>query len=76
MDNNCYDFVIRFLNAISYMGHTAHSKVSIVENIIGMSFSPKNYIWLIVIGSYIDEFNVYYDSLVQLRQKQVVLKYA
>lgn len=36
LENNCYDFVIRFLNSISYKGRNDHMKGPIVEELVGI----------------------------------------
>ena len=32
LENNCYDFAVRFLNSISYMASKNHTKEALVEN--------------------------------------------
>eukprot|EP00753_Platysulcus_tardus_P020573 PLAT8234.1.p1 GENE.PLAT8234.1~~PLAT8234.1.p1 ORF type:complete len:262 (+),score=108.97 PLAT8234.1:128-913(+) len=34
LDNNCYDFVLRFLNSISYNACDSHDKMSFVERVV------------------------------------------
>jgi hypothetical protein len=38
-NNNCYDFVVRFLNAICFQNHTNHTKLPLVENYISLPVS-------------------------------------
>jgi hypothetical protein len=40
IDNNCYSFVIRFLNEIRYAGSKDHTKEEVVEKFIGEWLPP------------------------------------
>ena len=41
LQNNCFDFVVRFLNAISY-GSTTHTKDSVVSNFIARPVAVRS----------------------------------
>ena len=57
MENNCYDFVIRFLNLVNWEGSSNHEKYAIVARLL---------------GTVVDTFESYFAILLKLQKQEMV----
>lgn len=70
LENNCYDFVIRFLNSISYQGRNDHMKGPIVEELVGIISYILWFTWFRLL---ISDFLLNFKHLI-LMNFQLILK--